>query len=392
VIDRPPAPSAPAGVYVHFPFCTVRCSYCDFPTVAGRDDAIEAYLGALEREILTQQRDAPTDVDTVYLGGGTPSRMTPEQLARILSALRQRFQIASAAEVTIEANPESLDDSKIAGYLECGVTRISLGVQSLDERALRLARRPHDAAQSVAALQRLCSIDGLEVNADLIAGLPGESTASWDSRIHELASFDTDHVSLYLLETDKETPLARAVRAGRTELIDDDRLVDGFQQAVRILGAAGLAQYEISNFARQQRVSRHNLKYWTDSWYVGYGLGAHGYLHGYRRSNLRDLDDYIGRLATGADPIHEVDPWCAQRRIEEALFLGLRLVAGLDLDALGRRYEIDLWQAYAPVWERAVERRLLTRSGGVARLTDRGRLCSNAVFVELIGDSPNSAA
>lgn len=384
MVELPPLPSAALGLYLHFPFCAIRCSYCDFPTVAGRDDTIEAYLAALEREIASCQSELPLEVDTVYFGGGTPSRMSPEQLGRLLEALRGRFRLLEGCEITVECNPESLHAGKLGGYRDAGVTRISIGLQSLDDRVLRRVGRAHDAAAGLAALELARSMEGLEVNIDLIAGLPGEAMEGWPESVREVARREPDHVSVYLLELDKETSLSRSVRRGRTRVADDLVLARAYDETVRVLEEHGLVLYEISNFARNGKVSRHNRKYWTDAWYGGFGLGAHGYSRGARRSNRLDLDGYVRSLADGGDPRIWSDPWNPQRRLEEALISGLRLVAGLDPREVGGRYGVDLFSEYDDVWERGRSAGLLELDDARIRLTGRGRLHSNELFAEIL--------
>lgn len=376
--------SAPAGVYVHVPFCSVRCSYCDFPTVAGQDARIPSYLRALEREIASFQRDVPGEVDTVYLGGGTPSRLPAEGVKRILGAVRARFSVAAGAEVTLEGNPESLSARAIAGFVEAGVNRLSVGVQSLDDRVLRACGRAHDAAEAEAAVARARRNGGCEVNADLIAGLPGEDLSRWGETLDRVLSWETDHVSVYLLETDKDTPLSRAIASGRLAEVDDDRQADLYRLTAERLEAGGLPLYEISNFAREGRRSRHNLKYWTDAPYAAFGLGAHGYARGVRRANRKDLTAYLQAVEAGEDPVAWTDPFEAGKRLGEALMLGLRLAEGIDLEALGARYGIDVEARFAADWEEAEEAGLLLREGARVRLTGEGRLRSNALFVAFV--------
>lgn len=374
----------PLGVYVHVPFCAVRCSYCDFPTVAGRDGLVGAYLDALVWEIEQGQGGLPREADTVYLGGGTPSRLEPGQVGRLLAAVRARFELQPGAEVTLEGNPESLTAERLAGYRAAGVTRISVGVQSLDDRVLAASRRPHDAREGLAAVARARDAGFETVNVDLIAGLPGESLGGWERTLRRVAALDPDHVSVYLLETDKDTPLARAIRAGRVPAPDEDVLARAYEVTVAILEEEGLHAYEISNFCRPGARSRHNLKYWTDGPYAGFGLGACGYVRGERRANRRELDGYLRAAFRGEDPVAWLEPYDASRRLAEALFLGLRLVEGVDLGTLARRYGIHPGDRYREVWERGERDGLLARDGDRVRLTAYGRLRSNELFQELV--------
>jgi len=375
----------PAGVYVHFPFCAIRCSYCDFATVAGRDERIEAYLRALEIEIASFQHEAPAEVDSVFLGGGTPSRLRPDSVARLLAALGRRFRLDPDTEVTIEANPESLSPQRLDGYRRAGITRISIGVQSLDDRVLRSVGRAHDAALAERAIVLARGVGFASVSADLIAGLPGEDLADWPRTLARIVELGVDHLSVYLLETDKDTPLGRAVRGGRVRAADEDALAACYRRGVETLRQAGFEHYEISNFARRGHRSRHNVKYWRDVPYAGFGLGAHAYLGGERRANRRDLDGYLADLEAGRDPLAEREPRDPRRRLEEALMLGLRLIEGVDLAALADRYGIDPARCFAGAWEHAEQGGVLERRGSRIRLTDRGRLCSNELFAELVG-------
>jgi oxygen-independent coproporphyrinogen-3 oxidase len=323
-------------------------------------------------------------VDTLYIGGGTPSRMTPEQVERLLRVVRGRFALLPGAEVTLEANPEGLTGKRLAGYLEAGITRISVGVQSLDDQVLAACGRAHDAARVIEAVARARATGFESVNVDLIAGLPGEKLDRWEDTARRAAGLGADHVSVYLLESDKDTPLARRLRDGRLRAADDDALVEAYRRAVVALHEAGLAQYEVSNFALAGHQSRHNLKYWSDQPYGGFGLGAHAYLGGARRANRRDLDGYLADLAAGRDPRAWEDPWEPRRRLGEAVVLGLRRTAGIDLASLGERYEVDLRGLYARAWERAWDAGLIVWENTRVALTAAGRLRCNELFCELI--------
>ena len=381
----PPA-AAPLGIYAHFPFCSVRCTYCDFPTVAGRDDRIETYLDALIAEIGSFQPDAEGAADTVFFGGGTPSRMSADQAARVLASIRLRFDVSADAEITLEGNPESLTAEALSGFRDAGITRISVGVQSLDDAVLRRVGRAHDADGAKRAVERARAAGFNEVSLDLIAGLPGEDLDAWPDTLREAVALGPDHVSVYLLESDKDTPVGRAIRGGRTRVAGDDAMAALYEETVSALDEAGFPLYEISNFARPTRRSRHNLKYWSDAPYAGFGLGAHGYVGGERRSNRRDLDGYLADVAAGASPVDWREPYDRDRRSEEALFLGLRVVEGVDLAALGARYGADLTTRHAAAWERGTAAGLIAWEGSRVRLTPAGRLRSNELFVELIGD------
>lgn len=375
---------APLGVYLHVPFCSMRCTYCDFPTVAGRDDRMAAYHDALIREIAALQPAWPREADSVFIGGGTPSRLEPGRIDELLAAVRRRFDLAPDAEVTIEGNPESLDRARLEGYRAVGVRRVSIGVQSLDDAVLRRAGRAHDAARAVAAFEDARRAGFASVSIDLIAGLPGEALEAWGRTVGRIADLEPDHVSVYLIEADKDTPLARAIRSGREPLADDDALARAWDVTSERLERSGFEHYEISNFARPGHRSRHNLKYWTDVPYAAFGLGAHAYDGRIRRANRRDLDGYLADLEEGRDPVASVDPFDPVRRLEEAVFLGLRVAEGIDLAALRRRYGTDPAERWRAVWDRGLDAGLLEVVGTRVRLTRAGRLCSNEVFAAIV--------
>lgn len=382
----PPA-TALLGIYAHFPFCSIRCTYCDFPTVASRDDRIEAYLDALIEEIESFQPDAVGAADTIFFGGGTPSRMSAAQCARVLAAVRTRFDVVAGAEVTLEGNPESLTRDAVRGFRDAGITRISVGVQSFDDAVLRRVGRAHDAACASDAVGLARDAGFEDVSLDLIAGLPGERLERWPETLRRALALSPDHLSIYLLESDKDTPLGRSIRRGRVSIASDDRMAQIYDATVATLEAEGFPLYEISNFARANRRSRHNLKYWTDAPYIGFGLGAHGYVAGERRANRADLDGYVSDIAAGIDPACWREAYDRDRRLEEALFLGLRVVEGVDLLAIGGRYGVDLVARHAEAWERGTAAGLIAWQGSRVCLTPAGRVRSNELFVELLGDA-----
>jgi len=382
-----PPPAAPLGIYAHFPFCSVRCTYCDFPTVAGQDGRIAAYIDALVAEIGTFQPEAAGAADTIFFGGGTPSRMSPGEAARVLAAIRERFDVAPGAEITLEGNPESLDARSLAGFREAGITRISVGVQSLNDRVLKGAGRAHDAGRALLAVRDAREAGFSRVSLDLIAGLPGEDLAAWPDTLRRAAAAAPDHISVYLLESDKDTPLGRAVRGGRLVVAGDDAMAETYDETVSVLEQAGFPLYEISNFASEPSRSLHNLKYWTDAPYAGFGLGAHAYVAGRRRANRRDLDGYLSAMGAGIDPVDWQEPYDRDRRLEEALFLGLRVVEGVDLSALGARYGADLKTRHEAAWERGTAAGLIAWENDRVRLTPSGRVRSNELFSELIGST-----
>jgi oxygen-independent coproporphyrinogen-3 oxidase len=372
------------GLYLHVPYCTVRCSYCDFylvPAARGRD--FEPFARALAAEIAASgRRHAPGgEVDTIHFGGGTPSRLALATLARILAALRACFVIAPGAEIAIEANPEDLDRRRAGALVEAGFDRVALGIQTFDDALLRMLRRPHDAATAAGAIEAARGAGFRSVAADLILGLPEQDDTRALADVARLADAGVDHVSLYLLETHDRTRLGRDVALGRRVLPDADRVADLYDSAADLLEGRGFEHYEISNFARPGHRSRHNLKYWTDEDYLGFGPAAHSRRGLERWANAADLDAY---LASGGAPAIVADDQPVAVRGLEALVTGLRLLEGVDLEALAARYGAAIPAPAEPLLGLLAADGLVAIDGARLRLTRRGRLVSNEIFERLL--------
>jgi oxygen-independent coproporphyrinogen-3 oxidase len=375
------------GLYLHIPYCSVRCSYCDFYLVPGRRRDLSALVSALQKEIEEAGREHPgLSADTVHLGGGTPSLLSPELLVGLLESLRASFSLAPETEIALEANPEDLDADRLAGYAAAGLNRLTIGVQSLEDRLLRLMRRPHDARRALAAVALARSSPVRSVGVDLILGLPDQNARATLEGIARLADLGVDHVSLYLLEIHPSTPLGRDLARGRRLPMDDDAAARLFDEASRLLEGRGFDHYEISNFSRPGHRSRHNLKYWTDQAYLGFGPSAHSYMGERRWANASDLRDYLARRGEGCARTEDVRSR-AQRAVE-ALVAGLRLAEGVDLRALAARYG----ESFAPPDDATIgglaEAGFLATGDGRLRLTQRGRLVSNEVLERLLPSNP----
>jgi oxygen-independent coproporphyrinogen-3 oxidase len=380
------------GLYVHVPYCTVRCSYCDFYLVQARGRDVAAYVRAVVAEIAAAPALvaatggagalAEAAADTLHFGGGTPSILGAPRLAEIIAAARAAVRLPPRAEIAVEANPEDLVPDRAATLRAAGVTRLAIGVQSLDDRLLRLLRRPHDGAQAIAAVRSARRAGFESVAADLMLGLPGQSGEEALSGVEALVGLGVDHLSLYGLELHDRTRLGREVLLGRASVPPPDAVADLYERSAALLEGRGFEHYEISNFARPGHRSRHNLKYWTDQEYLGFGPSAHSYVAGERWSNPGDLEGYVTRGGVGVERIREASSRLT--RGTEALLAGLRLAEGVDLEDLRRRYDERL-----PGEEDAVIGELLAAGlavllEGRLRLTARGRLVSNEVLERLM--------
>jgi oxygen-independent coproporphyrinogen III oxidase len=383
------------------PFCRTKCSYCNFHTGVFPQDLYAPYLDALCREILEHRRlyrDAGVDhslatctadwvVDTVYLGGGTPSLLPPASLARLLEAVRTSFACAFA-EVTLEADPETVDGEKAAVWRAAGIDRISLGVQSFADRELRATGRLHRRPDIFAATAALRAAGFDNLSFDLIAGLPYQNADSWKSSLGELIALAPEHVSVYMLEIDEGSrlgceALAGGTRYGVPSLPDEDAVASFYEAACEALSGAGYEHYEISNWGRPGRRSWHNLKYWNREAYLGFGAGAHSFAGSNRWSNAHDPVAYLAALNAGRLPVEQHEALTAAQVLDEELFLGLRLLEGIPRSVLEKRYNSEWKERLA----RLAAQGLLEFVGERVRLA-RGRLTvSNEVFVELMQSS-----
>lgn len=380
---QPFPPRRPAfGIYVHVPFCVAKCRYCDFLSLPLAPGALEPYLAALACEI-ARAPEAGRRADSVFFGGGTPSLLDAGQLGRILGAIRAAFAVGDDAEITVEANPGTLTARQAKGYRALGVNRVSLGVQSLDDALLRRIGRSHDAraALGAAELLRRSGFDNLSL--DLIHGLPGQTPDLWRRDLSRAISLAPEHLSLYALGVEENTPLAADLRAGRSFLPTEDEELAMLATTLELTAAAGYERYEISNFARPGRRCRHNQDCWRLREYRGFGAGAHSFLLSpgpLRLANAARIEDYVRRALRGADTIATREEPAPRRFAGEALMLGLRTADGVDETVFALAHGAPPGALFPEAAALGAERGWLEGRDGRLRLTDAGMLFSNAIF------------
>ncbi len=415
--------SASLGLYIHIPFCGSICSYCNFNRGLFDSDLKDRYLRALTREIgaagesvangrhpatgqpLSLQRAWTTRgpgtaaADTIYFGGGTPSLLSAAEIRSLIQVLRGAFDLSADAEVTLEANPETVTREAMSAYRDAGVTRVSIGVQSFLDAELRRLGRVHSAAKAAEALCATRDAGFDNISLDLMLWLPQQTVDDCLFSVRELARLRPEHASLYLLELYPNAPLKEEMARSGWSMAPDDDAAAMYLQAIEALRRAGYEHYEISNFAQPGRRSRHNLKYWLDGEWLAFGCGAHSTLDGVRWKNMSATEAYIqavesvNPLVTERRELHRVE------RFQEAVFMGLRLVDGIDLGRIERRYGIDVWETFGARLAPFVEAGLLVHQpatrfagehrGGVLRLSPRGLLLSNEVMAVFI-DEPGT--
>jgi oxygen-independent coproporphyrinogen-3 oxidase len=370
------------GLYIHVPFCSAICNYCNFNRGLFDADLKARYVRALISEIQSAigNPQSAISADTIYFGGGTPSLLEPEEIARIVAACESSFDVAADREVTLEANPETVTEARLAAFRDAGVNRLSVGVQSLNEGELKRLSRLHSAerARAVVAEARAAGFDNLSL--DLMMWLPEQGISDWLETIDGAIALGPDHLSLYLLEVYPNAPLKEEMARARWSQSPDEDAATMYLMAMERLAAAGLAQYEISNVAKPGRRSRHNLKYWSDGEWLGFGCGAHSTRVGARWKNVASTEDYVQRIGNQKSPVVDLRRLSAEERLGDALFMGLRLNDGVDLTAVNTRYGVDVWQRFGCELQPFVEAGTLVREGTRIRLTREGMLVAHTVM------------
>ena len=373
----------PLGIYVHIPFCRSKCEYCDFYSVTCKDSKImDSYMAAVCTHIREAGALAPEYlVDTIYFGGGTPSYFGADGLIAILDTIRRSFDVAHTAEITFEANPDSVTDRLLRRLRSEGFNRVSLGIQCDQDETLKRIGRPHTYAQAVEAVKKIRRFGFKNISLDLMYGLPGQNLRSWENTLRNVLSLAPEHISCYGLKVEEGTPLYEY--QDFCNLADDDTQADMYLSAVEILKEHGYRQYEISNFCRKGAVSRHNLKYWTGSEYLGFGPDASSDFAGRRFSIVRDLQSYIKGIKEGGQVLEDVQEIANRERAGEYLMMRLRTATGID----PLEYEKKFLMPFAPLEKALVK----FRAEGLAQktfdgrwhLTTKGFLLSNSIISDL---------
>src|SRR5438874_1010534 len=393
------------GIYVQVPFCQTKCTYCNFHTGVVASSRFAPYVEALCREI-REHRDLlraagigedlaekahsqewlchEAVVDTVYIGGGTPSLLDPAHLQNILDAIRETFA-GNLEEVTLEADPETVEAEKAAAWVRAGINRVSFGLQSFADKELIAAGRMHRRADIYRVVPILREAGIRNISFDLIAGLPHQTKESWRQSLDELAGLAPEHVSVYLLEIDEDSRLGKELLQGGGRysagaVPSEDEMAEFYEMAQKVLGAAGYHHYEISNWAKPGFESRHNLKYWRREPYLGFGAGAHSFSGTERWANAHDAAAHVAAVERGRLPVEQHETLTAESALEEELFLGLRQLEGIDVARIEREYGVTVMGRF----DRLTSAGLVERDGSVVRLAPEKLSVSNEVFVELI--------
>ena len=374
----------PLGIYIHVPFCRSKCQYCDFYSLTTKDEALmDRYLKAICTHIKEAGLLAPGYlVDTVYFGGGTPSFFGAEGMAAILSAVRKSFDVASGAEITFEANPDSVSDKLLRRLRSEGFNRVSLGIQCDNDDILKKLGRPHNYAQAVNAVTRIRRAGFRNLSVDLMYGLPGQTLPAWEKTLTHVLQLAPEHISCYGLKVEEGTPLYEYQEY--CNLADDDTQADMYLSAVNILNSKGYRQYEISNFCRKGNVSRHNLKYWTGGEYLGFGPNASSDFAGRRFTAVRDLHGYIEGIFSGGQVLQDIQEVPAKERAGEYLMMRLRTVSGIDPQEYEKKFLLPFAPLEAALQKHKLQHLAVKTYDGRWHLTPQGFLVSNSIISDLL--------
>lgn len=376
-------------LYIHIPFCLEKCGYCAFASAKPESGEIENYheLLMLEMRLSSECGEYGSTLDSIYFGGGTPSLLQPQQVALIIDQAEKSFSLSAEAEITLEANPGTVDEIRLRAFRVAGVNRLSLGVQTFDDTLLRCLGRVHDASQARRAFRdaRLAGFDNIGI--DLIHALPGQTHFQWQSDLSEAVRLSPEHLSVYGLTVEEDTPFALRYPADSSDIPDQDFSAEMFETADTVLTEAGYEHYEIANYARAGCRSRHNSGYWRRDGYLGLGVAAHSLLrkeHGYRFSNHDTLEEYRGELEASKLPRRDQQLLNLEDAMAEFMFLGLRLAEGVSTDSFELEFGVPLQVVYGKVIDALEMAGLLQQEQGALRLTRRGLLLSNQVFARFL--------
>ena len=376
-------------LYIHIPFCLEKCGYCAFISSKPQNDELEHYHQLLLKEmhLVSADSESGRSLDSIYLGGGTPSLLHPQQVTEIIGQAEKLFSLSPEVEITLEANPGTVDEDRLRSFRAYGVNRLSLGVQTFDDTLLRCLGRVHDAGQARRAFQdaRRAGFDNIGI--DLIHALPGQTLSQWQADLQEAVRLSPEHISVYGLSVEEGTPFSIRYPEDSPDIPDDDRSAEMFEAADTVLPAVGFQHYEIANYAKPGFRSRHNSGYWRRDGYLGLGVAAHSLLrkgYGYRFSNQDTLEEYSRELAAGHLPRRDEHLLTREDAMAEFMFLGLRLAEGVAHESFEREFDSTLHTVYGAVIDELIRIGLLQQEQSVLRLTRRGLQLSNQVFARFL--------
>lgn len=373
------------GVYIHMPFCMSKCKYCDFVSSNKINDMTDQYIEALKAEIkMYSDKLSDYTVQTIFIGGGTPSILDAVKLESVVDELYDNFNVSENVEFTMESNPGTLTESKLKKYTDIGINRLSIGLQSFNNEILKTIGRIHTAEDFIQSYNMARSAGFKNINIDLIYSLPGQSVQDWENTLREVIKLKPDHISAYALKVEEGTPFEKMLDENKLDLPSDDEDREMYDIAIRLLSEQGIEQYEISNFAKRGYECRHNLIYWNNEEYLGLGVSAHSYIDSNRYANTIDVHEYIELMAEEKSPVKSEEPKDKKDEMIETIFLSLRLNRGLNLRKFKERFNISIFDIYGDEIDKLADQGLLSVDKESIKLTRYGMDVSNQVFVEFL--------
>lgn len=372
------------GIYVHIPFCAKKCLYCDFISYENKGEFIEKYVNALKQEIVNYKSDNIYKISTIYIGGGTPSFINSKYIVQIIETIKSKFEIIKDAEITIEVNPGTVTKEKIYDYKNCGINRISIGLQSTDNNILKQIGRIHTYEQFIETYNLARKVEFENINVDLMLALPNQTIAILEDSVDKITKLNPEHISIYSLILEEGTPLYNLVENGKLNLLDDEMEREMYWTTKKKLEERGYKHYEISNFAKQGYESKHNTDCWKQKEYIGFGAAAHSYVNNTRYSNTEDLCKYITNIIEGTNTktIHEVQN--KEEQMKEYMILGLRKIEGVQISEFKNKFIQNPLYVFMHELDKLVKEKLIEIDINAIKLTSKGLDLANIVWEEFV--------
>lgn len=373
------------GLYIHVPFCAQKCYYCDFNSYKIKSNEKEAYLINIEKEMKFYKEEFKDKYfDTVFFGGGTPSILKIDELRKLVNYMFENFNIKKDAEITIECNPGTINKEKLKAIKEMGINRLSIGLQATQNYHLKSIGRIHTYEEFEKNYYDAIDVGLTNINVDLMYALPNQKEEEWKETLDKIIKLNPSHISAYSLILEEGTKLYDMYENNEFNLLDEDTDIDMYEYTINTLKKYGYNQYEISNYAKKGKECKHNVIYWKCDNYLGLGPGASGYINDVRYSNIEDLNEYNNKINQNIKPISEENKLSEKDKIEEFIFMGLRMNEGINLEVFKERFKIDFYELYKDVLDKLLERELIKLDKFNLSLTQKGREISNSVFIEFI--------
>lgn len=373
------------GLYIHVPFCAQKCYYCDFNSYKIKSNEKEDYLINIEKEMKFYKEEFKDKYfDTVFFGGGTPSILKIDELRKLVNYMFENFNIKKDAEITIECNPGTINKEKLKAIKEMGINRLSIGLQATQNYHLKSIGRIHTYEEFEKNYYDAIDVGLTNINVDLMYALPNQKEEEWKETLDKIIKLNPSHISAYSLILEEGTKLYDMYENNEFNLLDEDTNIDMYEYTINTLKKYGYSQYEISNYAKKGKECKHNVIYWKCDNYLGLGPGASGYINDVRYSNIEDLNEYNNKINQNIKPISEENKLSEKDKIEEFIFMGLRMNEGINLEVFKERFKIDFYELYKDVLDKLLERELIKLDKFNLSLTQKGREISNSVFIEFI--------